>query len=67
MMIYAVRSWEKQMEWSKKIRSIARRATPEEVHSKIFMPKYSNLEILEDDAFWDKWKKKDYIDRTPTT
>ena len=48
MMIFAVRSWKKQMEWNKKIRSMARKPIPEEVPLNVFKPKCSNLEILED-------------------
>ena len=47
MMIFAVRSWKKQMEWNKRVRNIARRANPEEVPLKTFKPKCSNLEIWE--------------------
>ena len=70
MMIFAVRSWKKQMEWNKRLRKMARMAIPEEVHLKTFKPKCSNLEILEeygevvDDAYWNREGKREYTGRT---
>ena len=70
MMIFAVRSWKKQMEWNKRVRKMARRDIPEEVPFKTFKPKCSNLEIMEeygevlDDAYWDWWEKREYTGRT---
>ena len=39
MMIFAVRSWKKQIEWNKRVRKFARRDIPEEVPLKTFKPK----------------------------
>ena len=70
MMIFAVRNWKKQTEWNKRMRKMARRDIHEEVPLKIFKPKCSNLEILEeygevvDDAYWNRGGKREYTGRT---